>query len=47
MYLETEGATLSIATVMVTDRLTETPDRVKLLDQFAQRSRMDAEAPHT
>jgi len=46
MYLETEGATLSIATVVVTDRLTETPHRVRLLDPLVKRS-MDAEAPRT
>jgi hypothetical protein len=46
MYLETEGATLSIATVVVTDRLTETPHRARLLDHLVKRS-MDAEAPRT
>ena len=46
MYLETEGAALSIGTVVITDRLTETPHRVRLLDQLVKRS-MDAEAPRT
>jgi hypothetical protein len=44
MYLATEGATLSIATLLVTDRLTETPLQARLLDQHVKRS-MPGEAP--
>jgi hypothetical protein len=44
MYLATEGATLSIATLLVTDRLTETPLQARLLDQQVKRS-LPGEAP--